>query len=123
MNRITLIGRLVCNPELMTTQSGIKVCKFRLAVNRRFNKEEADFFIVSVWRELGVNCNKYLTKGSRVALAGELHIQNYEQEGIKKFAANIQADEVEFLSYQEEKNDNSLTKPLLEEVEVGKLPF
>lgn len=123
MNRIILIGRLVCNPELATTQSGISVCKFRLAVNRRFNKEETDFFIVSVWRELGANCNKYLTKGSRVALAGELHIQNYEQDGIKKIAVNVQADEVEFLSYHEEKNDNSLTKPLLEEVEVGELPY
>lgn len=123
MNRITLIGRLVCNPELATTQSGVSVCKFRLAVNRRFNKDEADFFLVSAWRDLGINCNKYLTKGSRVAITGELNIQHYEQDGIKKIAVNVQADEVEFLSYQEEKNDNSLTKPLLEEVEVGELPY
>lgn len=123
MNRITLIGRLVCNPELATTQSGVSVCRLRLAVNRRFNKDEADFFLVSVWRDLGINCNKYLTKGSRVAIIGELNIQNYEQDGIKKIAVNVQADEVEFLSYHDEKDDNSLTKPLLEEVEVGKLPF
>lgn len=124
MNRITLIGRLVCAPEIKTTQSGIFVCKFRVAVNRRFNKDEADFFFVSAWRDLGVRCNKYLTKGSRVAVTGELQIQNYEQDGIKKIAVNIQADEVEFLSYQEEKNESIVAKSVeLEEIDAGDLPF
>lgn len=124
MNRITIIGRLVCEPEIKTTQSGIFVCKFRVAVNRRFNKDETDFFFVSAWRELGINCNKYLTKGSKVAITGELQIQNYEQDGIKKIAVNIQADEVEFLSYQEEKNESIVAKSVeLEEIDAGDLPF
>lgn len=124
MNRITIIGRLACEPEIKTTQSGIFVCRFRVAVNRRFNKDETDFFFVSAWRELGINCNKYLTKGSKVAITGELQIQNYEQDGIKKIAVNIQADEVEFLSYQEEKNENIVAKSVeLEEIDAGDLPF
>lgn len=124
MNRITIIGRLACEPEMKTTQSGIYVCKFRVAVNRRFNRDETDFFFVSAWRDLGVSCKKYLTKGSKVAITGELQIQNYEQDGIKKIAVNIQADEVEFLSYQEEKNEGIPAKPIvLEEVDTGNLPF
>lgn len=124
MNRITIIGRLACEPEIKTTQSGIFVCRFRVAVNRRFNKDETDFFFVSAWRELGINCNKYLTKGSKVAITGELQIQNYEQDGIKKIAVNIQADEVEFLSYQEEKNESIVAKSVeLEEIDAGDLPF
>lgn len=124
MNRITIIGRLACEPEMKTTQSGIYVCKFRVAVNRRFNRDETDFFFVSAWRDLGVSCKKYLTKGSKVAVTGELQIQNYEQDGIKKIAVNIQADEVEFLSYQEEKNEGTPAKPIvLEEVDTGNLPF
>lgn len=123
MNRITIIGRLACEPEIKTTQSGIFVCRFRVAVNRRFNKDETDFFFVSAWRDLGVHCNKYLTKGSRVAVTGELQIQNYEQDGIKKIAVNIQADEVEFLSYQE-KNECIVAKSVvLEEIDAGDLPF
>lgn len=124
MNRITIIGRLACEPEIKTTQSGIYVCKFRVAVNRRFNKEDTDFFFVSAWRDLGVNCNKYLTKGSKVAITGELQIQNYEQDGIKKIAVNIHADEVEFLSYQEEKNEGIVEKSVvLEDIDTGDLPF
>lgn len=124
MNRITIIGRLACEPEIKTTQSGIYVCKFRVAVNRRFNKDETDFFHISAWRDLGVNCNKYLTKGSKVAIIGELQIQNYEQDGIKKTAVNVQADEVEFLSYHEEKNESIVAKSVeLEEIDAGDLPF
>ena len=71
MNRIFLIGNLCRDPELRSTQSGIPVCTFTVAVNRRqrgaeAGQQEADFFRVTAWRQLGELCNRYLSKGRKV---------------------------------------------------------
>ena len=64
MNRITLIGNLTKDPELSNTSSGISVCRFTVAVARRFANADGtkttDFINIVAWRELGENCNKYL---------------------------------------------------------------
>lgn len=122
MNKITIIGRLVADPELRTTTNGLSVCIFRVAVNRKFKNDEADFFPVSVWREAGVNCNKYLKKGNQVAVVGQLQIRNYEQDGIRKMAVDLIADEVEFLTPKSEQSapkDTAMT----EVEEPGEMPF
>lgn len=105
MNRITIIGRLCADPELRTIPSGAAVCSFRVAVNRRFQREETDFFNVAIWREAATNCQKYLRKGSQVAVMGALQIRQYEQDGVKRQAVEIQADEVEFLGGKNESSD------------------
>ncbi|HIU18936.1 MAG TPA: single-stranded DNA-binding protein, partial [Candidatus Limiplasma stercoravium] len=63
MNKLTIIGNLTRDPELRTTSTGVNVCSFTVAVNRRRsaqggNQPEADFFRVSAWRQLGENCAK-----------------------------------------------------------------
>ncbi len=99
MNKIQIIGRLTADPELRSTASGLQVCTFTVAVSRRYNREETDFFPVTVWREVAVNCNKYLAKGSQVGVCGSLQIRKYEdKDGIKRTAIDLQAEEVEFLS-------------------------
>lgn len=132
MNRMQIIGRLTANPELRTTSSGISVCGFTVAVNRRFDKEEADFFPVTVWRDLAVNCNKYLAKGSQVAVCGSLQIRKYEDsEGIKRIAVDLQADEVEFLSSKSDgqtslakgKQISNINPNDLEQIEDEDMPF
>ncbi len=132
MNRINIIGRLTANPELRTTSNGISVCGFTVAVNRRFDKEEADFFPVTVWREAAVNCNKFLAKGSQVGVCGSLQIRRYEDsEGIKRIAVDLQADEVEFLSSRNEvqtaptkgKTTAKVDPNELEEVDDEDMPF
>lgn len=126
MNRISIIGRLVADPELRTTNNGVQVCSFRVAVNRRFKSDETDFFPVSVWREAGLNCNKFLRKGSQVAVTGQLQIRNYEQDGVKRMAIDIMADEVEFLTPKSESGTN-YEKPVVKELEEvsdgGDMPF
>ena len=70
MNKLTIIGNLTNDPELRTTTTGVNVCSFTVAVNRRKKVEgqpEADFFKVSAWREKGENCAKFLIKGKRSA--------------------------------------------------------
>ena len=98
MNRITIIGNLVGNPELRTTQQGVSVCTFGVAVNRR-RSEGADFFRVSAWRALGENCQKYLAKGRKVAVTGSVSASAYKaSNGEARANIEVTADDVEFLT-------------------------
>lgn len=104
MNKVFLIGNLTRDPELRTTGSGISVCNFSIAVNRRFRnaqtgQQETDYLNVIAWRQLGELCSRYLAKGRKVAVVGAIQTRSYEaQDGTKRSAFDIVADEVEFLS-------------------------
>ena len=109
MNKVVLIGNLVRDPEVRATQSGIPVCNFTVAVNRRFKKEngeqETDFLNVIAWRQLAELCSKYLAKGRKVAVTGSIQTRQYEaKDGSKRTAWDIVADEVEFLSPQNQQS-------------------
>lgn len=103
MNKVILIGNLSRDPELATTNSGVAVCRFSIAVQRRYQnsegEREADFFNIVVWRAAGENCAKFLKKGSKCAVVGRLQNSSYEaSDGTKRYTTEIVADEVEFLS-------------------------
>lgn len=102
MNKVFLIGNLTREPESGTTQGGISFSKFGIAVNRKFSTtKEVDFFNIVCWRQLADNCNKYLSKGKKVAISGSIQVSNYEtKSGEKRSSIDIVADEVEFLSPQ-----------------------
>lgn len=102
MNKIIIIGNLTRDPELRTTQSGVQVCSFTVAVQRRVpdqsGQRPADFIPVVAWRQLAELCSKYLAKGRQVAVEGSLQVRSYEdKDGNKRTAFEIQADEVQFL--------------------------
>lgn len=98
MNKLTIIGNLTRDPELRSTQDGISVCSFTVAVNRR-NREDADFFRVSAWRQLGENCNKFLTKGRKVCVVGAVSVRTYQDStGTTRAQMEVTAEDVEFLS-------------------------
>ena len=103
MNRVHLIGNLTRDPETRTTGTGLTVCSFTLAVNRRMKKQdgtqETDYINVTAWRTLGENCAKYLSKGKKAGVSGSIQTRTYEaQDGSKRHAFEVVADEVEFLS-------------------------
>lgn len=102
MNRIFLIGNLTRDPELSETQSGIAVCRFSIAVNRRRTadgEQQTDFFNVTAWRWLAENVAKFCQKGNKVAVVGNLQIRQYEdRDGQKRTSVDVIADEVEFLT-------------------------
>ena len=103
MNRVFLIGNLTKDPELTTTNSGVSLCKFTLAVQRRFTgndgEREADFLPIIVWRGLADNCYKFLKKGSKAGVSGTIQTRQYDApDGTRRFITEIIADEVEFLS-------------------------
>lgn len=110
MNRVFLTGNLTKDPELRTTQSGVAVCTFTVAVNRRkqgaeAGQQEADFFRVTTWRQLAENCSRFLAKGRKVGLTGTLTLQNYTgNDGQTRYSLEVQADEVEFLTPKQSGN-------------------
>ncbi len=103
MNKITLIGNLTRDPEVRSTTSGVTVCTFTIAVNRRFasqnGERQTDFFRINAWRQLGDTCARYLSKGRKVAVIGELQARTYEAtDGTTRMSLDVSADEVEFLT-------------------------
>ncbi len=103
MNKVFLIGNLTRDPEMNTISSGVSVCRFAIAVSRRFvaadGNRETDFINIIAWRGLADNCAKYLKKGNKVAVCGSLQTRSYEnKDGVKVNVFEIVADEVEFLT-------------------------
>ncbi len=102
MNRVILIGNLTRDPELQTTNSGLSICRFSLAVQRRFSNAEgqrgADFINITAFGKTGEICHKFLKKGSKCAVCGRIQVSTYEaQDGTKRTSTDIIADEVEFV--------------------------
>lgn len=109
MNKVFLIGNLTKDPELRSTQSGVSVCNFTIAVNRRFKnangRQETDYLNIIAWRQLAELCSKYLVKGRKVAVTGSIQTRTYEaKDGSKRTALDIVADEVEFLTPQNQQS-------------------
>ena len=107
MNKVFMIGNLTKDPDLRSTGNGVSVCSFRIAVNRRFPNQAgervSDFFDVVAWRQLADVCGKYLAKGRKVAVVGELQTRTYDaKDGTKRYVTEIIADDVEFLSSRSE---------------------
>ena len=135
MNKIILIGNLTRDPETSTTASGITMCKFSVAVNRRYGNKDGndavDYFNIVAWRGVAESCGKILTKGRKVAVTGSVQIRNYEaQDGTRRQAIDVVADEVEFLSPRGEDQAPSAPAPrrsgggaALEQVNDDSLPF
>ncbi|HDA6662977.1 TPA: single-stranded DNA-binding protein [Staphylococcus aureus] len=117
LNRTILVGRLTRDPELRTTQSGVNVASFTLAVNRTFTnaqgEREADFVNCVVFRRQADNVNNYLSKGSLAGVDGRLQSRNYEnQEGRRVFVTEVVCDSVQFL---EPKNTNDSQQDLYQQ--------
>lgn len=127
MNRTTIIGNLTKAPDIRQTQSGVSVCTFAVAVNRRYadqgGEKQTDFFNVVCWRALADNCGKYLTKGSKVGVHGSLQNRSYEaKDGTRRYVTEIIADEVEFLSRGVEAESTG-NAPAYEDIQDNELPF
>jgi len=102
VNMVALIGRVVADPELRYTPSGVAVTTLRLAVDRRFKSEsgekESDFFDVIAWRQSAEFAANYLTKGRLIAVQGRLQQRSWvQQDGQKRSKIEVVADSVQGL--------------------------
>jgi single-strand DNA-binding protein len=128
MNNTIMIGNLTKDPELRMTTTEKSVCNFTIAVNRKFKKEEVDYFDVAVWGKLGELCDTYLSKGKKVCVVGRIENHPYtDKEGNKVNKTMIQADEVEFLSpktEEEPKKENQERFATLDDSDLdSEIPF
>jgi single-strand DNA-binding protein len=103
MNKVILIGNLTRDPDLKVTANNLSVCRFSIAVNRRYTSSDGsrgvDFINIVCFRNTADNCAKFLRKGSKVGVAGSLQISSYDSgDGVRRTNAEVVADEVQFLS-------------------------
>ena len=101
INRVCLMGRLVADPELKTTQSGVSVTSFRIAVDRGYVKDgeerKADFFDIVAWRQTAEFICRYFRKGSLIAVDGKLQQRTYQaQDGTNRNVIEVVADLASF---------------------------
>lgn len=101
LNSVTLMGRLVADPELKTTQNGTSVASFRLAVERNYapqgQERQADFIPCVAWRQTAEFIGKYFTKGRMIAVEGSLQSRNYEDKnGQKRTAIEVLVERAHF---------------------------
>jgi len=107
LNQVFLIGRLVKDPEIKYTASGTPVTKFSIANNISYMQnnglvEDVNYFDVNVWGNQAVSCEKYLKKGSQVALSGSLRQNRWDDKtsGQKRSKIEITANTIQFLNTQ-----------------------
>ena len=98
MNKVFLSGNLTRDPEIRYTQTGMAYTRMGLAINRKYkDKESVDFFNLVAWSKTAEFCGRYLTKGSRVLVEGNLKTSSYEnKDGVKVNSVDIWIDNIEF---------------------------
>lgn len=116
MNKFIGLGRLTKDPELRSTQSGLKVASFTLAINRNFkNKEskyDADFLNCQAFDKRAEFIEKYFKKGNMMAITARAQTRSYDDsDGKKRFVTEFIVEEVYFAGSNEKKNETSIEVP------------
>lgn len=101
-NKAILGGRLTADPELKQTQSGVPVCSFTVAVNRRFQskntEQQTDFVSVVAWRQQAEFVTRYFKKGSSICVVGQIQTRKYQdKDGNNRYSTEVVADEISFV--------------------------
>lgn len=102
LNKVILGGRLTATPELKTTQSGVYVTQFTVAVSRKYAEEgkerQADFVKVIAWRQLAEFVCKYFGKGSSICVIGAIQTRTFtDKNNVKQYVTEVVADECSFV--------------------------
>ncbi len=104
-NKVILIGNMTADPELKQTASGVSVCSFSIAINRRFAKEgeqNVDFINIVAWRQQAEFVSRYFKKGKAILICGQLQTRTWtDNQGNKRYATEVVADEVAFAGNNE----------------------
>lgn len=121
MNNVSLVGRLTKDPELKTTQSGLSVCRFAVAVDRPYSKDrQADFISCIAWRKTAEFIDSYFSKGQRIALTGSIQTGSYtDKDGKTVYTTDINVNNVEFCESKKQ-NDSGNN---LNSAETDDMPF
>lgn len=126
LNKVVLAGRLTADVELKQTPSGVSVCSFTLAINRKFSangQQQTDFIQCQAWRQTAEFIARYFKKGSALCIGGSIQTRSWtDNNNQKRYATEVVADEAMFV---DGKNDSQGTEaPNYEEMNADDdLPF
>lgn len=135
LNRAILVGRIASDVEMLTTQTGKKVCKIALATNRVFKgqdgskREEATFHNIVLWERLAEIVHTYSKKGNVLLVEGRIQNRSYEdKEGRKRYISEVIAENIQLGPRQgqvekKEKVDESLPVIDEDEIDIKDIPF
>lgn len=115
-NKIILQGNLTADPEVKATPTGVSVCRFCVAVQRRYKSEsgaaETDFIDCVAWRSTADFVGRYFTKGTPILVCGSLQMRKWEdKEGNKRISAEVVADEVTFTAPKGDASPAAVASP------------
>ena len=124
LNKVILGGRITADPELKKTDSGIAVCSFSMAINRK-NKDgeqQTDFVNCVAWRKTAEFVAQYFKKGSCICIVGSIQTRTWtDNDNNKRYATEIISDEAYFV---DSKGSNTASTPKLEEIKPDEdIPF
>ena len=110
LNSVCLMGRLTADPELKSTQSGVSVCNFRIAVDRTYTpkgqEKQTDFINIITWRSTAEFVSRYFRKGQLVAVQGSIQTGQYtDRDGNKRTTFDVVADNVFFAEKKAESGE------------------
>lgn len=121
MNNVSLVGRLTKDPELKTTQSGLSVCRFTVAVDRPYSKDQTDFINCIAWRKTAEFITSYFSKGQRIALTGSIQTGSYtDKDGKTVYTTDINVNNVEFCESKKQSDSSGNNH---NNVETDDMPF
>lgn len=121
LNNVTMLGRLVKDPEMRTTSTGKQVCRFTLAVDKRGKDAGANFFDCTAWEQRADFLGKYGKKGAQILVSGRLDQQVWEKDNKKQSSISIIADDLQLLSSVQEKKTDQV--PTAEDTSLDEIPF
>ena len=128
MNTLHIIGYLTADPITRATSSGKSVTSFTIGVTRSRKDangdKQSDFFRITAWGPTADFCGKYLAKGSRVAVTGEVNLNSYEgKDGKTRFSLDIQADKVENLTERKQNPNQEKSVDKWDDISSDDLPW
>ena len=106
MNNVSLIGRTTDDIELRTTTNNKSVCRFTLAVPRKFKKDETDFIECEAWGKTAELLSTYVQKGQQVALSGSIQQSKWEKDGKKYSKLIVYVEEMTLVSNEQKTSHN-----------------
>ncbi|MBR5144373.1 MAG: single-stranded DNA-binding protein [Clostridia bacterium] len=111
-NKVILIGNITKDLELKQTPTGVSVCSFDIAVNRKLNREVTDFISIVTWRQQAEFVSKYFKKGQAILVCGQIQTRSYtDKQGNKRTAVEVVADEVSFVGNKESATESKSEAP------------
>ena len=104
LNKVTISGNLAADAVVRTTQSGVAVLSFSVAVNERTKDRDGNWSDYTNWIDCVMfgqraqSVQPYLTRGSKVAIIGHLRAETYEKDGVRRKAVSVRVDDIEFMN-------------------------